>query len=51
MVTLPVSVSTLIAGDLGAIFFTRSLAGIVAVGSAPSFTLYEPSSFVSGTNL
>ena len=32
MVTLPVLVSTAITGDLGAIFFTRSLAGNVAIG-------------------
>ena len=38
-------------GFSGLIFFKRSLAGIVAVGTAFSFTLYEPSSFVSGTNL
>lgn len=45
MVTVPVLVSTAIAGDLGAIFFSRSLAGIVIFASASPFNLYEPSSF------
>ena len=38
-------------GASGLRFFKRSLAGIVIFGSAPSFTLYEPSAFFSGTNL
>ena len=38
-------------GGSGLMFFTRSLAGIVIFGSAPSFNLYEPSSFFSGTKL
>ena len=49
--TVPVLVSTAIAGDLGAIFFSKSLAGIVIFGSTPSFILTEPSSFFSGTNI
>ena len=38
-------------GASGLMFFTRSLAGIVIFGSAPSFNLTEPSAFFSGTNI
>ncbi|CAC9926668.1 hypothetical protein PEPCOX59622_00215 [Aedoeadaptatus coxii] len=36
-------------GASGLIFFNRFLAGIVAVGLAPSFNLTEPSGFFTGT--
>ena len=49
MITL--SPSTLKAGFSGLMFFKRSFAGIVIVGSTPSFNLTEPSAFVPGTKV